>query len=346
MIMGSTCSCCIALTWAGVKYHWDSPQVLVPLCSGIVAFAAFVVYELKVSILPTVPFHLLTSGTCIVGYLTNFLNSLITMAGVCTLYSDSLASGSLTGSPTDYFPVYLQACKGQSAARAGGVGWLGFSLTVGPWGILAGVSVALLKRYVPVVLSGWLFVLLGLGLWTTLAADTPSATIEGFEALFGVRMRVLSTPATHAERGRNAARHRDAILVHVLSRAGTAPRVRERARAGVLQLPPRLWPGPCRAANPNMPLMHSFAIGLGRHDWRICAAESAAQTSSARILGCTPARCAGRVHRDSAHRPAGRAAARRGARRVCGEPASGVARNAFPRGRRDRVHDVRVRLRP
>ncbi|KZV93930.1 MFS general substrate transporter [Exidia glandulosa HHB12029] len=175
IIIGSTCSCCIALTWAGVKFDWGSPQVLVPLCISLAAFIVFVFYELKIATTPLIPFHLLTSGTCIVGYLTNFLNSLITMAGVY------------------YFPVYLQACKGQSASRAGGEGWLGFSLTVGPWGIVAGVSVALLKRYVPTVLSGWIFILIGLGLWSTLKVDTPTATIGGYQALYGFGIGTLYT---------------------------------------------------------------------------------------------------------------------------------------------------------
>lgn len=175
IIIGSTCACCIALTWAGVKYPWSSAQVLAPLCVGIAGFAGFVLYELKVATTPLIPFHLLTSGTCIVGYLTNFMGSLITMAAVY------------------YFPVYLQACKGMSASRAGGVGWLGFSLTVGPWGILAGISITVLKRYVPTILSGWIFILIGLGLWTTLKLNTSDAAIGGYQAIFGFGVGTLYT---------------------------------------------------------------------------------------------------------------------------------------------------------
>ncbi|KZV84170.1 iron permease [Exidia glandulosa HHB12029] len=175
IIIGSTCCCCIALTWAGVRFAWDSAQVLGPLCVGIAGLITFVIYELRVPKMPLIPFHLLTNKTCVVGYLTTFLNGLITMASVY------------------YFPVYLQACKGQSAAHAGGVGWLGFVVTVGPWGIIAGVSIAVLKRYVPTILFGWTCILIGMGLFTTLKVDTPASRVSGFEAIFALGIGTLYT---------------------------------------------------------------------------------------------------------------------------------------------------------
>ncbi|KZV87065.1 MFS general substrate transporter [Exidia glandulosa HHB12029] len=175
IIVASTCACCIALTWAGIKFPWSSARILVPLCGGLAGMVLFVIWEVKFASTPLIPFHLLSHRTTVIGYFNTFLNALI---AINCIY---------------YFPVYLQACKGFSPMRAGGLGWLGISLTVGPFGIVAGLSVVILKRYRPIIAFGWATTLVGLGLWTTLHVDSSTGTIVGYQLVWGVGVGALYT---------------------------------------------------------------------------------------------------------------------------------------------------------
>jgi len=47
LVIGSTCSCVISLTWGGVVYPWSSPRVLTPLCLGIAGLLCFLIYEVR-----------------------------------------------------------------------------------------------------------------------------------------------------------------------------------------------------------------------------------------------------------------------------------------------------------
>ncbi|KZV92252.1 Mfs1.1 [Exidia glandulosa HHB12029] len=174
IMIASTTICCIALTWAGVQYSWGSAQVLVPLIIGLFGMLAFVYYEIKVASVPLIPFHLLSNRTTIVGYIATFIAHLTVIA---IIY---------------YLPVYLQACLGDSPVKAGGVHALGITLTVGPFAILSGISVKVLKKYRPQLTAGWVLLLVGLGLYTTLDEKSSIGAIVGRELLFGSGLGFLT----------------------------------------------------------------------------------------------------------------------------------------------------------
>ncbi len=54
LVIGSTCSIVIGLTWGGVEFAWVSAHVLVPLCVGIVGIVAFLAYEWLYCLYPVV----------------------------------------------------------------------------------------------------------------------------------------------------------------------------------------------------------------------------------------------------------------------------------------------------
>ena len=54
VIIGSTVSILLALTWAGLQFAWNSPQVLAPLIIGGVGIAVFGLIEVFVAKHPTV----------------------------------------------------------------------------------------------------------------------------------------------------------------------------------------------------------------------------------------------------------------------------------------------------
>ena len=54
LVIASTTSVVIALTWGGVTFSWSSAHVLVPLIVGLVGIVAFFAYEMFVAKVPMV----------------------------------------------------------------------------------------------------------------------------------------------------------------------------------------------------------------------------------------------------------------------------------------------------
>lgn len=69
-------------------------------------------------------------------------------------------------------PVYYQACTLASPIRAGTLVF-GLAFTVAPTTIVAGALITATKRYRPPIWFGWVLLLLGQGLLTTLTATSP-----------------------------------------------------------------------------------------------------------------------------------------------------------------------------
>lgn len=67
IIIASTASLILALTWGGVAYSWISSHVLAPLVVGAAGVAAFMIYEIFFAKYPVVPKHLLWNRTSFSG---------------------------------------------------------------------------------------------------------------------------------------------------------------------------------------------------------------------------------------------------------------------------------------
>lgn len=93
---------------------------------------------------------------------------------------------------TYYLPVYYQACQGASPI-ATGVDAFGISLTLAPFGIVAGASVARSKRYRPQIWLAWILLIIGTGLFTTLKADTSRGKSIGLQTIVGVGLGLIIT---------------------------------------------------------------------------------------------------------------------------------------------------------
>ena len=61
VLIASSVSCVIGLTWGGVKFEWTSAQVLAPLVLGLVGMCGFLVYEATVAKEPVVSCLLMMS---------------------------------------------------------------------------------------------------------------------------------------------------------------------------------------------------------------------------------------------------------------------------------------------
>jgi len=101
LIIGSTTSVVIGLTWGGVLYPWSSAHVLSPLVIGLVGLAVFVFYEIYVCKPPVVshfsgtrrsllnipfkvPIVLRMDWTGASGYLQNFMMAVVLATLSCT----------------------------------------------------------------------------------------------------------------------------------------------------------------------------------------------------------------------------------------------------------------------
>lgn len=91
---------------------------------------------------------------------------------------------------TVYIPVYFQACKGHSPIRSG-VDLLPYSFSVAPAAIFIGATTSQFQRYRPQNVLSWGFVLVGLGLQTTLHADSAVRNWVGFEFIAGIGFGML-----------------------------------------------------------------------------------------------------------------------------------------------------------
>ncbi|KAI1791873.1 Mfs1.2 [Ganoderma leucocontextum] len=176
LIIGATCSIVLGLTWGGVVFPWRSYQVLVPIFVGVVAFFAFFLYEWRYCQYPAIPFYLLSNRTSLSGYAQISIAAFINLT---LLY---------------YLPVYYQACK-DASPTASGVDLLALFVSVGPPTIITGVSIAKTKRYRPQLWLAWCFILLGLGLMSSVTESTRRATSIGFQIPIGVGIGMIYAAA-------------------------------------------------------------------------------------------------------------------------------------------------------
>ncbi|KAL0958478.1 hypothetical protein HGRIS_000617 [Hohenbuehelia grisea] len=115
---------------------------------------------------PLIPWAVMSNRTSGSGYLQTFFVAIIALGSVY------------------FIPVFYQACKGLSPV-ASGVLLLGLS-TLAPAFVLAGISVKRTLRYRPQMYTGWCFMMIGLGLLSTLDADSTKARAVGFSVLLGI----------------------------------------------------------------------------------------------------------------------------------------------------------------
>jgi hypothetical protein len=76
-------------------------------------------------------------------------------------------------------PVFFQACLDKSPLAAG-VDMLTSGLVISPWALACGASISILKRYYPALSVGWVFMVIGFGLLSTLKADSSVGAWVGY----------------------------------------------------------------------------------------------------------------------------------------------------------------------
>ncbi|KAF8069218.1 Mfs1.2, partial [Lyophyllum atratum] len=172
LVIASSVSLAIALTWAGITFSWSSPQVLVPLILGIVGLVCFFVYEIRWASHPIVPYAAISNRTSLSGYLQIFFAAIPFVTLVF------------------YLPVYFQACKGSSPIRSG-VELFPLAFTVAPFSIFTGLSIARTGRYRPQSWVGWVIIVLAMGLFGSVESTTGVGVVLGLQIVAGVGFGIV-----------------------------------------------------------------------------------------------------------------------------------------------------------
>ncbi len=90
----------------------------------------------------------------------------------------------------DYLPVYFQASLGVSAIRSSVYGFA-LALTIPPFGILTGLSVQIINRYRPQNYVGWIFILVGFGVLSTLDEHSSRAAYIGSQIPLAIGLGIV-----------------------------------------------------------------------------------------------------------------------------------------------------------
>ncbi|OTA96643.1 hypothetical protein M434DRAFT_392581 [Hypoxylon sp. CO27-5] len=148
ILIASTVSILIALTWADVLYSWGSWHILAPLLVGVGGMILFVTFEgLPFVAEPVMPLRLFNNRTAVIVYVSTFLNSL---QNYWSFF---------------FVPLYFQAVRLASPAESG-VDLLVFSLVGIPGAAIALLILSKWGRYkILHIVSSGMFTL-GIGLFS------------------------------------------------------------------------------------------------------------------------------------------------------------------------------------
>ncbi|KAJ2006453.1 hypothetical protein H4R26_001366 [Coemansia thaxteri] len=157
----------LALNWGGKSYAWSSARIICLLVFGVVLLGLFVVVELKVAVLPSVPIKLFR------------------IRNVGLVVAGQLFMGAAMYTPIYFVPIWYAAVKNASNT-AGGLHLLPFLLSCSLSAVTAGIVTARLGRYREFIVTGTAMLVVGLGLMILLDEQTKSAAQIGFMLLTGV----------------------------------------------------------------------------------------------------------------------------------------------------------------
>ncbi|KAG4295058.1 hypothetical protein FPRO06_01642 [Fusarium proliferatum] len=157
ILIASSVSILIALTWAGPVYPWSDARILAPLIIGLLGLVGFVIYEASgIPSEPVMPIRLFPGRTSYIIYINTFLNMLLIQW--CYFF----------------LPLYFQAVKLSTPSRSG-VQMLPVALIAIPGAALSAVVLSKWGKYKLLHVSGFFLMTLGVGLLGLLHEDSPPA---------------------------------------------------------------------------------------------------------------------------------------------------------------------------
>jgi hypothetical protein len=153
LLIASTTSFLIPVTWGGVMYSWSHWRTLVPLIIGALGLVGFTYFEGCIAKTTTIPVALFRNPSTSISYFISFLQGMVLWS---CMY---------------YLPLYFQAVKGYTPLQAG-LTSLPQSLTVMPCAAAIALAATKWGKYRWGLWVGWSLTVLGVGLLILLDLDT------------------------------------------------------------------------------------------------------------------------------------------------------------------------------
>ncbi|KAK7909074.1 major facilitator superfamily protein [Apiospora marii] len=175
LLVAAVTSILLALTWGGSEHLWSSWRTILPLALGLAGLGLFLVLQTRLPE-PTTPLRLFANRTSLVGFWCAFVHNMLVYW--------------LLFVP----PVYFQAVLGASAFRSG-VDILPTAAVCMPFTILSGGVMSKVGRYRPLLVLGFAFFPIAIGLFTRLDEETSTGYWAGIQIIGALAIGIV-TPVT------------------------------------------------------------------------------------------------------------------------------------------------------
>ncbi|KAI1776997.1 putative multidrug resistance protein fnx1 [Hypoxylon cercidicola] len=175
LLVTSITSILLALTWGGGQFPWSSWRTILPLVLGFVGLPLFLLFETRVPE-PTTPLRLFTNRTSLAGFWCAFIHNMLIFWVLFAL------------------PIYFQSVLGSSAFRSG-VSILPTAAVFAPITIVSGGVMSKLGRYRPLLMVGFAFIPISIGLLSRLNETTTTGYWVGIQIIGAVGYGII-TPVT------------------------------------------------------------------------------------------------------------------------------------------------------
>jgi EmrB/QacA subfamily drug resistance transporter len=169
---GGTVCLLLGLTWGGVTYPWDSPQVIGMLVGAAVLFVSFIVIERFFASEPILPLDLFKNQVFAAGALLSFTTGLALFAVII------------------YIPLFIQAVLGLSATDSGAA-ITPLTLALAISAVLVGQLIARIGRYQFLTIIGSVILAFGTFLLTRLTAASGLGELTRDMIVIGVGLGLL-----------------------------------------------------------------------------------------------------------------------------------------------------------
>ncbi|KAI5926907.1 MFS general substrate transporter [Camillea tinctor] len=157
LLVASTVSVLIALTWAGSVYPWSSGRILVPLIIGLAGLVGFFFLEGSTWVSePVMPLRLFANRTSAIIYANTFI---VSMLNYWIFF---------------FLPLYFQAVQ-LSTPTYSGVQILPITLIAVPGAAVGAVALSKWGRYKLLHIIGFAFLTAGIGSFSVLTRDSSTA---------------------------------------------------------------------------------------------------------------------------------------------------------------------------
>ncbi|SLM40557.1 mfs transporter [Lasallia pustulata] len=163
----------VPLSWAGGMYPWGSWRTIVPLVIGVLLLIAFAFYE-RYPTRAVFPYRIFKSVTARVTLFGAFIHGLVLYALLT------------------YLPLYYESVRLEAPLQAG-VSILPFCAVVMAFTGITAAGVDYFRKYLWEIWAGWVFLAVGVGLFSLLTRESSLAVTASFQVIAGIGLGTIFT---------------------------------------------------------------------------------------------------------------------------------------------------------